>query len=67
MVSEYILPNKSLQYSQIEIFILNISFFLLFINNAAPFYTYLIVSKPFRHDFKQLIMNVYRKLRRQPT
>ena len=67
MVSEYILPNKSLQYSQIEIFILNISFSYYSSTMLHLFYTYLIVSKPFRHDFKQLIMNVYRKLRRQPT
>jgi hypothetical protein len=66
MISGYVMPNKSFQYLQIEIFILNIAFILLFVNSAAPFYTYLISSKSFRRDFKQLIINGYRKLRRQP-
>jgi hypothetical protein len=65
MISQYVLPNKSFQYSQIEIFIFNIAGVLLFINNAAPFYTYLISSKSFRHDFKQLITNIYGKLGRE--
>jgi hypothetical protein len=65
MISQYAIPKKSFQYLQIEIFILNIGLFLLSVNTAAAFYTYLIVSKSFRQDFKQLIMNSYRKLRRQ--
>jgi hypothetical protein len=65
MISEYIMPNKSFQYLQIEIFILNIAYFLLSVNSAVPFYVYLISSKSFRRDFKQLIINSYRKLRRQ--
>jgi hypothetical protein len=65
MISEYVMPNKSFQYLQIEIFILNIAYFLLSINSAVPFYVYLISSKSFRRDFKQLIINSYRKLRRQ--
>jgi hypothetical protein len=67
LISEYVMPNKSVQYLQIEIFIFNIALFLLFVNCAAPFYTYLISSKSFRRDFKQLIINIYGKLRRQPT
>ncbi|CAF0919452.1 unnamed protein product [Rotaria sordida] len=66
MISRYIISNKSVQYSQIEGFILSIAFLLLYINFAAPFYIYLISSKGFRRDFKKLIVNVYRKLRRQP-
>jgi hypothetical protein len=65
LISPYVLPNKSFQYSQIEIFILNIAVILLFISSAAPFYTYLISSKSFRRDFKQLIINSYLKLTRQ--
>jgi hypothetical protein len=65
LISPYVLPNKSFQYLQIEIFILNIALFLLFINSAAPFYAYLISSKSFRRDFKQLIINNYWKLRGQ--
>jgi hypothetical protein len=62
LVTQYVLPNKSFQYVQIEIFILNIAVFLLAVNSAAPFYTYLISSKSFRRDFKQLIINSYWKL-----
>jgi len=64
IISQYLIPNKSSQYLQIESFILNIAHLLLFINSAAPFYTYLISSKSFRRDFKQLIINDYQKLRR---
>ena len=39
----------------------------MFICSAAPFYTYMISSKSFRRDFKQLIMNGYLKLTRQAT
>jgi len=65
LITEYVMPNKSFQYLQIEIFIVNIAVFLLFINSAAPFYTYLISSKSFRRDFKQLIIKSYLKLTRQ--
>ncbi len=48
-----------------EIFILNIALVLLSVNTSIPFYIYLISSKSFRRDFKQLITKGYRKLRRQ--
>ncbi|CAF1413553.1 unnamed protein product [Adineta steineri] len=67
ITSRYALPNKSFQYLQIELFIFNMSFLLLFLNNAAPFYIYLITSKSFRRDFKQLIFNFYQKIVKQPT
>jgi hypothetical protein len=66
MISQYVIPNKSSQYLQVEIFTLNISLFILFIHSVAPFYTSLTSSKSFRQDFKQLIMNSYEKLRGQP-
>jgi hypothetical protein len=62
MISGYAMPNKSFQYFQTEIFVLNIAYALLSINSAAPFYTYLISSKSFRRNFKQLIINIYCKL-----
>jgi hypothetical protein len=65
MISQYALPNKSFQYVKIEIFTLNVALLSLSINSAAPFYTYVIASKPFRRDVKQLIINGYRKLRRR--
>jgi hypothetical protein len=67
MISRYIISNKSVQYSQIEGFILSIAYLLLFTNSAMPFYIYLISSKSFCRDFKQLIISAYRKLRRQKT
>ncbi|CAF1101676.1 unnamed protein product [Adineta steineri] len=62
MISQYVVQNKSIQYSQIEVFMLNIVTFILFINSAAPFYTYIIASKSFRHDFTRIIINGYRKI-----
>jgi hypothetical protein len=64
-ISQQVLSNKSFQYLQIEIFILNIALFLLLVNTAAPFYTYLISSKSFRRDFQQIIINTYWKFTRQ--
>jgi hypothetical protein len=65
MISGYAIPKKSLHYLQIEIFIVNIAVFLLFVNSAAPFYTYFVSSKSFRREVKQLIINSYWKLTRQ--
>jgi hypothetical protein len=67
MISPYTISNKSVQYSQIEVFILTIAYLLLFANSAMPFYIYLISSKSFYRDFKQLIINVYQKPRGQTT
>jgi hypothetical protein len=67
MISGYIISNKSVQYSQIEGFILTIAYFLLTVNSAILFYIYLISSKSFCQDFRKLIINGYRKLRRQQT
>jgi hypothetical protein len=65
LISQYVISNKSAQHLQIEIFIVNIALVLLTLNDSIPFYIYLISSKSFRRDFKQLITNVCRKLRRQ--
>jgi hypothetical protein len=66
MITGYVIPNRSSQYSQTEYFILSIAYFLLSVNSAASFYTYLVASKSFRRDFKQLIINGYKKLSGQP-
>jgi hypothetical protein len=66
-ISGYIIPKKSVHYLQIETFVTTILFLLLLMNNAAPFYIYFISSKSFRRDLKELIINVYQKLRRQPS
>jgi hypothetical protein len=65
MISSYVMPNKSLQYFQAEIFILNVAYLLLLVYNGVSFYIYMISSKSFRRDFKQLIMKSYRNLTRQ--
>jgi hypothetical protein len=67
LISRYTISNKSVQYAQIEGFILTIAYLLLFANSAIPFCIYLISSKSFRRDFKQLFISAYGKLRRQPT
>jgi hypothetical protein len=65
MISQNIIPNKSVEYLQIESFFSFLGFFLLFMNRALPFYIYLIVSKPFRRNFIELIIKFYQKVRRQ--
>jgi hypothetical protein len=67
MISGFIVSNKSIQYLQIEHFLMFMTLLLLYINNTAPFYVYMISSKSFRRDFKQLIIKAYRKLTRQRT
>lgn len=64
-ISHYVIPNKSIQYSQIESFILTIGYLLLYFCSVLPFYTYIIVSKSFRQDFKYLIISVYNKITRK--
>ncbi|CAF0736907.1 unnamed protein product [Adineta steineri] len=65
MITTYTMPNKSAQHLQIETFILNIAYLLLFVNSGVPFYIYLLLSKSFRRDFKQLFIYIYRKLTRR--
>ncbi|CAF4149804.1 unnamed protein product, partial [Adineta steineri] len=50
--------NKSPERIQIENFMLNVGSFLLYFNNAAPFYTYLLVSSAFRQHIKQYMMKL---------
>ncbi|CAF0748727.1 unnamed protein product [Rotaria sordida] len=65
MISQYIIINKSVQHLQIESFLFSIVFILLLLNSSLPFYIYLIGSKSFRRDFKQLFIDGYQKLKRQ--
>ena len=64
MISQYIMPTKSLQYFQAEMFALNVAILLLYIDSAAPFYTYVISSVSFRRDIQQLIIYWCRKAER---
>jgi hypothetical protein len=65
LISQNIIPNKSVEYLQIESFLFFLGFFLLFMNRALPFYIYLIVSKRFRRNFIQLIIKFHQKRRRE--
>ncbi|CAF3550515.1 unnamed protein product [Adineta steineri] len=65
IVSNNTISNKTAQHLQVENFLLFLSFLLLSVNSAAACYIYLILSKSFRRDFKQLFMYTYRKLTRQ--
>jgi hypothetical protein len=47
--------NKTIQRSQIENFIMILSVFLIYMNHAAPFYIYILVSKRFRRDFENFL------------
>ena len=66
MISGYILPVKSFDHIRVEMFMFGVSLFLLYVYSAVPFYVYIIVSPAFRHDFRQLIVVAYGKIRRQP-
>ncbi|CAF1407593.1 unnamed protein product [Adineta steineri] len=66
LISDYTMLNKSVQYLQTENFLLFLAFLLLTVNSSSSFFIYLSLSKSFREDFKQLILYVYRKLRRSP-
>ncbi|CAF0791576.1 unnamed protein product [Adineta steineri] len=65
IISNNTISSKSAQHLQIENFLLFMSFLLLSVNSAAACYIYLILSKSFRRDFKQLFIYIYRKLIRQ--
>jgi hypothetical protein len=67
MISQNIIPNKSVEYLQIESLFYFLGFFLLLMNRALPFYIYLIVSKQFRRNFIQLIIKFYQKVTRQQS
>ncbi|CAF1476172.1 unnamed protein product [Adineta steineri] len=66
LISDCTMLNKSVQYLQTENFLLFLAFLFLTINSFSPFFIYLTLSKPFREDLKQLIICVYRQLRRPP-
>lgn len=62
LISNNTLTNKSIQYSRIESFVMEMTLLLLYVNNAIPFYINAITSKSFRYDVKQLFIDLYRKL-----
>jgi hypothetical protein len=60
-VTNYMGISKSVTYRQMESFISNLGTILIYFNSAVPFYTYLVVSKPFRKDFKQVFASWMRR------
>jgi hypothetical protein len=54
-LTTYLDVRKSTERIQIEGLLYTIATLFLYINSAIAFYLYLIVSKPFRKDLKELI------------
>ncbi|CAF1200613.1 unnamed protein product [Adineta steineri] len=65
IITNNTIARKSALHSQVESFLLFLSFLLLSVNSAAACYIYLVLSKSFRRDFKQIFIYIYRKLTRQ--
>ncbi|CAF1182333.1 unnamed protein product [Adineta steineri] len=65
IITNNTISSKSAQHLQIESFLLFMAYLLLSVNSAAACYIYLVLSKSFRRDFKQLFIYIYRKLTRQ--
>ncbi len=65
-ITTYLGVNKTIEHIQIEGLLSTIATLFLDINSTIPFYLYLIVSKPFRKDFKDLIIQWrHRMMRRE--
>lgn len=62
MITQFLFPSKSLALVQAEVFALNGALLIICGFSALPFYIYMIVSAPFRQDFKQLMVSIYRKI-----
>lgn len=60
--TNYIGLQKSPLYRQIEYFLFNLGSVLIYFNNAVPFYTYLVASKTFRKDTKELFTRFWHRL-----
>ena len=55
-LTSYMRINKNTERLQIESFISSIAGLLIYVNCAAPFYIYFIVSKAFRKDFREFLI-----------
>jgi hypothetical protein len=55
-LTTYLDVRKTIEHIQIEGLLSTIATLLIYINSAIAFYLYLIVSKPFRKDLKELII-----------
>ena len=66
MITQFMFPVKSLPLIQAEVFGMNVAILAIFIFSGISFYTYIVVSRSFRQDFKHLIRNNYRRLQGLP-
>jgi hypothetical protein len=57
----FFVVNKSAERLQIESFISFLGNFIITAHGVAPFYIFMISSKPFRHDFKTIVMDWWYK------
>ena len=64
MITQFMFSIKSLSLIQVEVFALNLAILLIFVFSAIPFYTYIVVSTTLRREFKHLIRDSYRKIKR---
>jgi hypothetical protein len=60
-VTTYMGISKSTEHLQIESFESTIGMILIYLNSSVPFYAYLVVSKAFRKEFKQLLIKLGRQ------
>ena len=66
MITQFMFSVKSLPLIQAEVFGMNVAILAIFIFSGISFYTYIVVSRSFRQDFKHLIRNNYRRLQGLP-
>ncbi len=52
MIPQYVIPNKCVQYLQIEVFIFTIVYLLVNFNQGASFYVVFIISRSFENENK---------------
>jgi hypothetical protein len=57
----YYVVNKSAERLQIESFLSFVALFILYLLNVAPFYMFMLTSKPFRNEFINMIIKCWDK------
>jgi uncharacterized membrane protein len=57
----YNVVNKSMQRIEIESFISFLTQFLIYLISVAPFYLFLLTSKPFRNEFINILVQCWNK------
>jgi len=57
----YYVVNKSAERLEIESFLSFVALFILYLLNVAPFYMFMLTSKPFRNEFINMIIKCWDK------